>query len=212
VIETFDRWDVSLAGLFTFPHSFKHLTLYQKFGFWPHSLTPVLAKPVHTAAAVPPGARWHSTIPQAERAAALDACAELTSAVYDGLDLRGEIAAVLAQKLGETVILDGPSGVEGLAICHVGAGSLGGSETCYMLFGAVRPGAAQAFERLLSARESYAASQHATTITAGVCSARREARALLARGFRAQFVGVVMHRPDQPGYNRPDSFVIDDWR
>jgi hypothetical protein len=44
-------------------------------------------------------------------------------------------------------------------------------------------------------------------------TARREAyRALLSRGYRVDFVGVAMQRPDEPGYNRPDVYVIDDWR
>ena len=35
---------------------------------------------------------------------------------------------------------------------------------------------------------------------------------LLGRGFAADFIGVTMHRPDEPGYSRPDACVIDDWR
>jgi hypothetical protein len=37
-------------------------------------------------------------------------------------------------------------------------------------------------------------------------------RVMRARGYRAGLVGVAMHRPDGPGYNRPDVFAIDDWR
>jgi hypothetical protein len=37
-------------------------------------------------------------------------------------------------------------------------------------------------------------------------------RQMLARGFRTDFQGVAMHRPDSQGYNRPETFVIDDWR
>jgi hypothetical protein len=32
------------------------------------------------------------------------------------------------------------------------------------------------------------------------------------RGFRRDFQGVTMHRPNEPGYSTSDSFVIDDWR
>ena len=43
---------------------------------------------------------------------------------------------------------------------------------------------------------------------------RHEAyRALLARGFRIEIQGVTMHRrPNEPGYDRPDVYIIDDWR
>jgi hypothetical protein len=44
-------------------------------------------------------------------------------------------------------------------------------------------------------------------------TARRDAyRILLQRGFTADLIGVTMHRPDEPGYSRPDAYVIDDWR
>ena len=37
-------------------------------------------------------------------------------------------------------------------------------------------------------------------------------RALLARGYRTEIQGVTMHRPNEPGYNRPGVYIIDDWR
>jgi GNAT superfamily N-acetyltransferase len=45
-MDTFARWGVRAAGLFTFPQSPKHLGLYQKHDFWPQHLTAVMAKPV----------------------------------------------------------------------------------------------------------------------------------------------------------------------
>jgi GNAT superfamily N-acetyltransferase len=45
-MECFRTWGVQHAGLFTFAHSPKHITLYQKFGFWPRFLTAVMPKPV----------------------------------------------------------------------------------------------------------------------------------------------------------------------
>ena len=40
----FEQWGTRQAALFTFAHSPKHTALYQKFGFWPQFLTPVMAK------------------------------------------------------------------------------------------------------------------------------------------------------------------------
>jgi hypothetical protein len=43
--------------------------------------------------------------------------------------------------------------------------------------------------------------------------ARHEAyRTMLTRGFRTDFQGVAMHRANEPGYNRPGVYLIDDWR
>src|SRR5438128_6211594 len=46
VMQLFDKWGTKHAGLFTFPHSQKHVGLYQRFGFWPRFLTAMMAKPV----------------------------------------------------------------------------------------------------------------------------------------------------------------------
>jgi hypothetical protein len=35
---------------------------------------------------------------------------------------------------------------------------------------------------------------------------------MLGSGFRAILQGLAMHRPDDPAYDRPDAFAIDDWR
>ncbi|HZY66831.1 MAG TPA: hypothetical protein VFE21_13260 [Rubrobacteraceae bacterium] len=50
-------------------------------------------------------------------------------------------------------------------------------------------------------------------LIAGANMGRHEAyRALLASGFRIEIQGVTMHHPNEPGYNRPDVYIIDDWR
>jgi hypothetical protein len=86
---------------------------------------------------------------------------------------------------------------------------------CYIKFGAVRPGAdaEQKFNCLLDACEELAASQNLSCLTAGVNTARHEAyRQMLARGFRAELLGVAMQKPNETGYNRPGVYLIDDWR
>jgi hypothetical protein len=35
---------------------------------------------------------------------------------------------------------------------------------------------------------------------------------MLRAGFRTWMNGIIMNRPDTPGYNRGDVFAIDDWR
>ena len=41
--------------------------------------------------------------------------------------------------------------------------------------------------------------------------ARHDAyRMMIERGFRTLMQGVAMQRPNEPGFNRPDCFVIDD--
>lgn len=206
--------DTRHVGLFTFPHSPKHIALYQKFGFWPGSLTVVMQKPVR---AVDDDARVVrlSELSEDERRQAVDACFELGDAVHPGLDLRREIGAVLAQGAGDTLLLWEGSRLAAFAVCHCGPGSEAESGTCYVKFGLCRPGpqVETGFERLLVACQSFAAGRSVDWLVAGINTARHRAyRAMLAGGFRPQVLGVAMHRPNEPAYNREDVFVVDDWR
>ena len=120
-----------------------------------------------------------------------------------------------AQRLGDTVLIDDGAGLQGVAICHVGAGTEAGSGTCYVKFGAVRPGpdAERVFELLIDACHGLAAERGASVLVAGANAGRDRAwRVLAGRGFRRDFQGVTMHRPNEAGYSTSDSYVIDDWR
>lgn len=137
-MERFAAWRSTHLGVFTFPHSPKHLGLYQKFDYWPRTLIVVMTKAVTRVKAV-----------------------------------------------------------------------------CLLKFGAVRTGDGvdERFERLLDAAEGFAAAQGLTSLVACVYTGRHPAyRRVLARGFRTSFTGVGMHRFNAPGYDRPDVFLVDDWR
>jgi GNAT superfamily N-acetyltransferase len=212
-MDLFSQWGIRQAALFTFPHSTKHVGLYQKYGFWPQSLTAVMSKVPGSINA----GRWstYSKIPEDAREACLSSCAALTDEIFPGLDVRSEIQSVTKQNLGETVLIDDGSGVDGFAICHIGKGSEAGTGSAYIKFAAVRSGqrASQTFDRLLSACEALTNARGLEKLVAGVNTARHHAyRMLLERGFRTLTQGVAMQRPNDPGYNRPDCFVIDDWR
>ncbi len=212
-VELFAAWGTRHAGLFTFAQSAKHVGLYQKYGFWPRFLTAVMTS------SVDPGFRSGSVrlsgIGDGDLTGAMTAVGELTDAVYPGLDLSREIQAVRAQRLGDTVLIDDGAGLQGVAVCHVGAGTEAGSGACYVKFGAVRPGpdAEGMFGRLIDACHGLAAERGASVLVAGANAGRDRAwRVLAGRGFRRDFQGVTMHRPNEAGYSTSDSFVIDDWR
>ena len=214
IVELFDRWGTTHAGLFTFPHSQKHIGLYQRFGFWPRFLTAIMSKPVEQTQST---LRWtrFSEVPGAEQEGVLSACREVTDAIYEGLDVANEIRAVAAQSLGDTILLWDDSTLMALAVCHIGPGTEAGSDVCYVKFGAVRPGvsAEHHFGALIDACEELASAQHVSRLRAGVNTARHEAyRHMLARKFRTDIQGVVMSRPNEAGYNRPGVYLIDDWR
>jgi hypothetical protein len=214
VMECFAKWGTAHAGLFTFAHSQKHVCLYQRFGFWPRFLTAIMSKPVEPTMQSPQWTRF-SEVQAGEREAILSDCRQLTDKIYEGLDVSGEINAVATLKLGDTVLLWDDAGLVGLAVCHWGPDTEAGSGTCYVKFGAARPGptAAQDFDGLLKACEEMAFKGGLSRLVAGANTARHEAyRLMLERNFRTELQGVSMHRPNEAGYNRPGVFLIDDWR
>jgi GNAT superfamily N-acetyltransferase len=212
IMDLFDQWQVRQAGLFTFPQSPKHIGLYQKFGFWPQYLTPLMDREVTATR----GREYstYSKVSEGDQSAVLSACQDVTNAIFEGLDVGHEIRATRAQTLGDTVLLHDDSELVGFAVCHCGAGEAG-SGACFVKFAAVRPGpaAGDLFERLLDDCEALAGELGLQRMVAGVNVARHDAyRRLLDRGYRVWLEGVIMQRPNEPGYCRPDVYVIDDLR
>jgi GNAT superfamily N-acetyltransferase len=231
-MELFASWKTRQVGLLTFAESPKHVGLYQSFGFWPRYLIAAMAMPVVAPVGAPPGPpevapgragapgravayTRFSEVASHDRAGLTSSVRELTSAVFEGLDVTREIDAVLDQKLGETVLISDASGLQAVAVCHIGPGTEAGSDTCYVKFGAARPGrkAARSFGQLIDACQDLAATSGVSVLSAGVNFGRERAYAALRqRGFRVQFQGIAMHRGNEPGYDKPNCYVIDDWR
>jgi GNAT superfamily N-acetyltransferase len=213
----FDRWGLQHTGLFTFAQSAKHVGLYQKFGYWPQYLTAIMRSPEGDTA---PHANSSndpvllSTFKKREREQTIAACKSLTGKIKKGLDLSDEMRAALAQRTGDVVLTYSRSVLDGFAVCLIGPGSEGGEKTCYVKFGAARSGAGAGtrFDTLVDACEMFAFSRGAT-VEAGMSLAREDAyRRMRSHGFRVALQGVAMQRPHAEGFNRPDAYVMDDWR
>jgi GNAT superfamily N-acetyltransferase len=210
-IKVFDKWGVRHSGLYTFPHSAKHVGLYQKFGYWPQYLTAIMTRVPEAATDAP---LLLSSFSKVERDRAIKACGQLTDRINSGLDPSGEIRAVLSQRAGDIVLAYTRRALDAFAICMNGPGSEGGAKTCYIKFGAARAGvgAGERFDKLLDACDAFAFSRGAA-LEAGVNLAREDAfRRMRAHGYRVAMHGVAMQRPHEAGFNRADCYVIDDWR
>ncbi|MBD2101859.1 GNAT family N-acetyltransferase [Leptolyngbya sp. FACHB-261] len=207
---------IQQAGFMTFPNSPMHVHLYQKFGFWPRFLTALMCKTVQPAQPNPTmqGIRY-SELSEPERVECLHACRTLTDQIYPGLDLEREIVAVATYHLGDTILLWDDAQLSAFAVCHCGSNTEAGSQSTYIKFGAVRPvqRAAQIFGQLLNACENFCLSMGSSQLLAGVNTSRQGAyQQLLDYGLRTERLGLAMHKPNEPGHNRADVFVIDDWR
>lgn len=214
VLELFSQRHVRLAGLFTSSNSPKHVSMYQKYGFWPRYLTAVMAKAVERAG---PDLSWgrYSQLSESDKTTALEGSRSLTGALFAGLDVSSVIRSIQANALGDTVLLWDDSELVAFAACHCGPGTEAGSGACYVKFAAVRPGQRESryFTELLAACESYAALNGATRLVTGVNTSRQEAYEQMQRqGFRIQTLGIAMHMPNDPGFSRPGAYVLDDWR
>lgn len=214
VLARFADAGVRCQGLFTFPHSVRHVGLYRSFGFWPRALTFVVGRAVPTLRTAP-APRFFGQLAPAAQHAALGEIAALADRLYAGFDPGVEVRAVHAQRLGQTVLVGGPGGIEGFAVCHVGANTEAGPGVVYVKMAAVAPGrgGAKRFARLLDAVERCAQDAGAEQITAGVSASRTQAcQVLFARGYRVLLQGIAMHRHNVPGLARGGVYVLDDWR
>ena len=194
-MDTFVRWGCNHVLLFTFPHSAKHVVLYQKFGFWPRFLTFVMSRLVRAESTEPFAPTVFSKLSPTDQAACLNDCRQIAEQIHDGLDLTQEIVAVHKQKLGDTVLVYVNHRLKAFAVCQFGAGTEGGPTDCYVKFGAVYPGpAAQAhFDLLLEACDELALARGLKNVLAGVSTARHEAyRHMVAVGFRSFIQGLGM--------------------
>jgi GNAT superfamily N-acetyltransferase len=217
-MKDFDRWGVRHSGLFTFPHSAKHVGLYQKFGYWPGYLTALMR--CQPEAVLRPTVRdarspvYLSSLKRSDREEAIKVCAKLAGSLKKGLDLSEEIRSVLWQRIGEVILVYGRKALDAFAVCMHGAGSEGGAKAVYVKFAAARGGAggASRFSMLLDAIEEFAFA-HGAEIEAGMSLACEDAfRRMRAHGYRATTQGVAMQRPGGYGFIGPGAYVICDWR
>jgi predicted N-acetyltransferase YhbS len=214
VMECFEKWKITQAGLFTFADSAKHIGLYQKFGFWPRFLTAIMSREARRREPAPAWSRF-SELPSTEQESILQECGALTDAVYPGLNVELETRAVCTQAAGETILVWNDSRLVAFAVCHCGSDTEAGENRCYIKFGAALPGseALRHFHDLITACDVFADSSGLAHLDAGMNLARIEAyRHLLECGFRTMRQGVAMHAPNEPGHSWPGVFVIDDWR
>ncbi len=213
-VATLDDWDLRTAGLFTFPHSAKHIGLYQGHGFRAQALTLVLGRALGPPAETSEHRR-DGVLASPERAATRDGIRALCATVLPGFDPAREIESIGAQGLGETVSLWRGGHAVAFACVHAGAGSEAGS-ACALLKVAVvgaGPRAAEDLRDLLGVCEAVARERGVPRLQAGVNAANSALyETLLGSGFGIDLTGIAMQRPNRPGLCAPEHWVVGDWR
>ena len=125
VTDLLDSWGSKLAGLVTYPQSPKHVAFYQKFDFWPRSLSVMMSRAITQSPHLGQGALF-SEMNQVQQQDCLDAIRDLTGSIFPGLDLTYEIRNVDQHHFGDTVLMWEGGRLEGMAVCHIGSGTEAG--------------------------------------------------------------------------------------
>ncbi|MBW4600529.1 MAG: GNAT family N-acetyltransferase [Calothrix sp. FI2-JRJ7] len=214
-MKCFEEWGIEYTAFMTFANSPKHHGLYQKFGYYPRFLTAVMSKSPSVVEQGKLRSEKYSEIAMTKAVPILKNCFELTNSIYSGLDLSSEIEAVRILKLGDTVLLWDDSVLIGFAICHCGAQTEAGSNTCYIKFSAVRSASKQSFyfEQLLIACETFSLQSGMSKLIAGVNTSHHDAYCIMnTLGFRTELIGVAMHKSNQPGFSQPHVIALYDLR
>jgi GNAT superfamily N-acetyltransferase len=222
-MEIFRQHNMEHIGFLTYANSAKHSHIYQKYDFWPRFLTHVMSKTIMPKSSNSDGEvtmyfSKYSSFDESRRSDIINESFSLTDSIYGGLNLESEVQSIFKQGLGETILMRGKDmNLCGLAVCHCGAGTEAGSNTCYVKFGATisngQQSALDIFEDLLNFCERFTASQGLSKLVAGVNVGNLSSyRKMIAKGFRTEFQGVLMTKNNDPGYHKEDICAIDDWR
>jgi GNAT superfamily N-acetyltransferase len=106
----------TVIGLETMPRTMDNIGFYTRLGFVPTRLTVTFnidAQPSRYARL--------SALGAADADAALTSCAQLLQSLQPGVDFTRELQLTRALGIGDTVLLTGPDGIEGFALCHEAA-------------------------------------------------------------------------------------------
>ncbi len=212
VMDLLTATHVKACGLFTFPDSLKHISMYEKFGFYSSYLTIVLAKSLSNKI-IDKRDQSLKKPPRTVQEDTLTDCRVVSESIFPGLNLREELLGAAREGQGSVLVTETRNS---FALCHSGKGSEAGSKTSYLKFAAVRANQSDAkteFQLLLDLCEAEAISRGSTTLVAGVNAGRRDAyRVLREKGYKPITTGISMVKPGGHPFSSPKLFIIDDWR
>jgi GNAT superfamily N-acetyltransferase len=192
--QRWERAEVRLAGLETYPNSPKHLHLYAKLGFRPGWTGLGMRREWEEAG----GTAWPDGVAAGREAPPLDF-------VYPGLDLRAEVEATRRQALGDLLVTDG-----GCLLCHVRSTFHPKPGIAFVPFAAAR--GAEAFDRLVRAAEHLALRAGCRGLSVRLPgSCWRAYRHLADRGYRDVGAMLRMKRGARPDYDHAGLYYCDNW-
>jgi GNAT superfamily N-acetyltransferase len=213
VVRTATDWlleqGVTILGLETMPRTVENIGFYARLGFAPGYLTVTMTHDI--------GMRGHA-IPSllsqragAEREAGLAAARRLVGALASGPDFTREILLTAQLELGDTTLLDGEDGLDGLVVWHSAPLAEGRPrEEVRVLKLAAR--SERAFIAAITATEAAAARAGIRRVAVR-CQTRSESafRRLVERGYRVRWTDLRMTYEGYPEPDPPEGVLFSNW-
>lgn len=195
-------WGCTAIRLATFPHSAGHLRLYQRYDFWPASLTASMVLASGTLArsnGLQSKTELLSRLSEADARQRLQSCAALAARAEPGLDLTAECGLMRDGAAGDVVLLTTGGEVDAFAVCAAGSGSEAGDDHCMVKL-AIAGGApavpSAGLGELMAAASAYASGRGLARLSATVSTGDLDTyKAMLALGFVATTHQIVMDCP-----------------
>jgi GNAT superfamily N-acetyltransferase len=106
----------TVIGLETMPRTMDNIGFYSRLGFVPAHMTVTFTLETHRARFA-----LLSQLGKADAEAAIASCARLVQRLQPGVDFTRELQLTRTLGIGDTVLLVGPDGVDGFALCHEAA-------------------------------------------------------------------------------------------
>jgi GNAT superfamily N-acetyltransferase len=200
---------VTTLGLETMPRTVENIGFYARLGFTPGHLTLTMTQDIgmrgHTAPSL-----LSQRLPEARSAATAEA-SRLVAELARGPDFTREIMLTEQLGLGDTTLLEGPAGLDGLVVWHSAPLAEGRpKEEVRILKLAARD--ERAFQSLISATEAAAARAGIRRVAVR-CETRHTVafRRLVERGYRVRWTDLRMNYEGYPEPELANGVLFSNW-
>ena len=200
---------VTTLGLETMPRTVENIGFYARLGFTPGHLTVTVTNEIGTRGHRP--AQLLSQLAAADQPALVAAAGALVSDLAPGYDYSREILLTAELGLGDTTVVQGPAGVDAMALWHAAPLAEGRPrDEVRVLKLAARD--ARAFEAVVSAVESSAAQMGIRRVSLR-CQTRYEDafRRLIERGYRVRWTDLRLHYQDHAERQAAQGVLFSNW-
>ena len=200
---------VATLGLETMPRTVENIGFYARLGFTPGYLTLTMTQDLGTRGHAAPSL-LSQRLPAA-RDAGLEAARGLVAALAHGPDFTREIVLTAQLGLGDTTLLEGNAGLDGLVVWHSAPLAEGRpKEEVRILKLAARD--ERAFQAVITATEAAAARAGIRRVAVR-CETRHTLafRRLVERGYRVRWTDLRMTYDGYPEPELPEGVLFSNW-